>query len=168
MAGQVSIQRKIRFGEHSSLGVVGVASGALIAAFIGAILWGQVALWADTQLAWLAIGVGLITGLAARFLASSQQSISTQMIAASAAFIGIVVGKYYIFALLLKAAITDALGSQAAAAFTLFSSATFDFLKEDTGAVVGALDAVWLGVAMFIAWRIPQGMVLHWRRGKSD
>ena len=110
----------------------------------------------------------MITGLAARFLASSQQSISTQMIAASAAFIGIVVGKYYIFALLLKDAITDALGAQAAAAFTLFSSATFDFLKEDTGAVVGALDAVWLVVAMFIAWRIPQGMVLHWRRGNSD
>ena len=43
------------------------------------------------------------------------------MIAAGAALIGVVVGKYYIFALLLKAAITDALGAQTAAAFTLFS-----------------------------------------------
>ena len=89
------------------------------------------------------------------------------MIAAGVALIGVVVGKYYIFALLLKAAITDALGAQTAAAFTLFSTATFDFLKEDTGAVVGALDAVWLGVSIFIAWRIPQKIVIHWRRNKS-
>jgi len=66
MTGQVSIQRKIRFGEHASLGIVGVASGALIAAFIGAILWGQLAPWANGELAWMAIGVGVITGLAAR------------------------------------------------------------------------------------------------------
>jgi uncharacterized membrane protein YccC len=66
MTGQVSIQRKSRFGEHASLGIVGVASGALIAAFIGAILWGQLAAWANGELAWMAIGVGVITGLAAR------------------------------------------------------------------------------------------------------
>ena len=89
------------------------------------------------------------------------------MIVASAAFIGVVVGKYYIFALLLKAAVTDAFGAQAASAFTLFSSATYDYLKEDSGAVVGALDAVWLGVAIFIAWRFPQKIVIHWRRNKS-
>jgi len=168
MAGQISAQHRHMPRDYSRLGVVGIASGALIAAFVAAILWGQVALWVDSQLAWLAIGVGVITGLAARFLASSQQSLSVQMIVASAAFIGVVVGKYYIFALLLKAAITDAFGAQAASAFTLFSSATYDFLKEDTGAVVGALNAVWLGVAMFIAWCIPQSMVYRWRRSKSD
>ena len=37
MAGQVSIQRKSRFGEHSSLGGIGIAFGAFIAAFFGAI-----------------------------------------------------------------------------------------------------------------------------------
>ena len=167
MAEQISAHHRHMPRDYSRLGVVGIASGALIAAFIGAILWGQVALWADSQLAWLAIGVGVITGLAARFLASSQQRISVQMIAAIAALIGVVAGKYYIFALLLKAAVTDAFGAQAAAAFTLFSSATYDFLKEDTGAVLGALDAVWLGVAMFIAWRIPQSNLVHWRRSQS-
>jgi hypothetical protein len=108
----------------------------------------------------MTIGVGVITG-------PGGTSLSTQMIAAGAALIGVVVGKYYIFALLLKAAITDALGAQTAAAFTLVFTATFGFLKEDTGAVVGALDAVWLGVAIFIAWRTPQKIVIHWRRNKS-
>ena len=168
MAGQVSVHSKGRIGEHSSLGVVGVASGALIAAFIGVVLWGQAALWADSQLAWLAIGVGVITGLATRLLASNEQSVSVQMVAASAALIGVLVGKYYIFALLLKAAVTDAFGTQAAAEFSLFSSATFNFLKDDTGAVVGALDAVWLGLAMVLAWQIPQSIVVNWRRGKSE
>ena len=92
MAGQISAQHRHMPRDYSRLGVVGIASGALIAAFIAVILWGQVALWVDSQLAWLAIGVGVITGLAARFLASSQQSLSVQMIVASAAFIGVVVG----------------------------------------------------------------------------
>ena len=56
---------------------------------------------------------------------------------------------------------TDGLGAKATAPFTLFSSVAFDFLKEATGAVVGALDAVWLAVAMFIARRISQNIVVH-------
>lgn len=96
MAGQVSIQRKSRFGEHSSLGCIGIASGAFIAAFVGAILRGQLAIWANTELAWLTIGVGVIAGLATRLLAGNEQSISIHMVAARAALIGVVVGNYYI------------------------------------------------------------------------
>ena len=168
MARQVSINRKGAFREGSTLGLVGTASGVLIAAFSGTLLWGQLALWTGYELAWLAIGIGVLTGLATRLLASNEQSLSVQMLAASAALVGVVAGKYYIYALFLKAAISDAFGTQAAAEFSLFSSATFNFLKEDTGAVVGALDAVWLGIAMFIAWRIPQNIVVHWRRSRSS
>jgi hypothetical protein len=168
MAGQISIAHKGTFREHSPLGIIGAASGALIAAFMGAVLWGQLAVWTGSELAWLAIGIGVIAGLVTRLLASNEQNVSIQLLAASAALVGVIVGKYYIFALFLKAAITDAFGAQAATEFSLFSSATFTFLQEDTGAVVGALDAVWLGLALFIAWRIPQSIVVHWRRGQSS
>ena len=164
MAGQISVQHTGTFLGHSPLGFVGTASGVLIAAFAGALAWGQLAVLTSYELAWLAIGMGALTGLATRLLTSHEQSISVQMLAASAALIGVVAGKYYIYALFLKAGITDAFGAQAAAEFSLFSSATFNFLKDDTGAVVGPLDAVWLGIAMFIAWRIPQSIAVHWRR----
>lgn len=41
MAGQISVHRRQIPRDYSRLGVVGIASGALIAAFVGAILWGQ-------------------------------------------------------------------------------------------------------------------------------
>lgn len=168
MAGQVSVQRKWTFRGHSSLGIAGAVSGVFMAAFAGATVWGQVALLTGYELAWLAVGVGVCTGLAARVLTSNEQSISVQMLAASAALIGVVAGKYYVFAIFLKEAIEGAFGAQVAAEYTLFSSTTFNFLKADTGAILGPLDAVWLGIAMFVAWRIPQSINLHWGRKRSD
>ena len=88
MAGQVSIAHKGTFREHSPLGIIGAASGALIAAFTGAVLWGQLAVWTGSELAWLAIGIGVIAGLVTRLLASNEQNVSIQLLAASAALVG--------------------------------------------------------------------------------
>ncbi len=168
MAGQITVQPKDTFGMSSPLGIFGTASGVLIAAFVGAGLWGQLAAWTGYEMAWLAIGIGVVTGFTARLRASNEQSISVQMVAASAALIGVVAGKYYIFAIFLKEAIEGAFGAQVATQYTLFSSTTFNFLKDDTGAVVGPLDALWVGLAILVAWRIPQSIVVHWRRDGSS
>ena len=167
MAGQISIQNEGTVKEHSPLGMVGVATGVLISALVGAIVWGLLASWTGVELTWMALGIGVLAGFSARLLASNEQSVSVQMIAASAALIGIVVGKYYIYAIFLKDAINDALGPQAAAQFSLFSSETFNFLRDDPGSVIGVLDLAWLTIAMFFAWQIPKSLVGHWRRGES-
>ena len=37
----------------------------------------------------------------------------------------------------------------------------------DTGTVVGPLDALWIGIANWVASRIPQSIVAHWHRDRS-
>jgi hypothetical protein len=41
-------------------------SGGVIAAIIGAILWGIISIWIERQIGWMAIGVGALVGLGVR------------------------------------------------------------------------------------------------------
>ena len=52
-------------------------------------------------------------------------------------------------------------GEEAAASVSLFSGETFDFFLQDLDLVFSAFDLLWIGLAVFTAWRIPRGLGLR-------
>jgi hypothetical protein len=68
-------------------------TGALLGAIIGGILWAKYINWTGMTAGWVALVIGLLTGLGV-VLASRTRQINTALIAALFAILGILIGKY--------------------------------------------------------------------------
>ena len=67
------------------------------------------------------------------------------------ALVGVLLGKYLSYAFVLQEQ-ADAAGVSVG----LFSSRMFRFFREDLNNVFGLFDLLWVGLAVFTAWRVPQ------------
>ena len=73
------------------------------------------------------------------------------MIAVVCALVGILLGKYLSYAFVVQEQ-ADAVGFS----IGLFSSEMFRFFRENLDDVFGLFDLLWVGLAVFTAWRVPQ------------
>jgi hypothetical protein len=73
------------------------------------------------------------------------------VIAVVSALLGILLGKYLSYAFVVQED-ADAAGID----IGLFSGDMFSFFREDLDAVFGLFDLLWVGLAVFTAWRMPQ------------
>ena len=123
-----------------------IAAGAL-AAVGGAIAWGLVARWTDYEVGALAWGIGFVTGLAVGHAAGSRRTIGVQAIAVGAALLGVLLGKYLAFAMLVQEE-SELVGQ----GIGLFSSDMRELFRDRLDEVFGYYDLLWAGLAVVTAW----------------
>ncbi|WP_068614935.1 hypothetical protein [Paenibacillus tuaregi] len=117
--------------------------GALVAAVLGAVLWTVVGVSTEREVGYVALGVGALTGFAVQLLARKRTSRAHQIIAVIASIIGVLLGKYLLFAYIGN----DGMDG-------MFDSNTFNAFKEMSGDIFDAMDILFLALAVIPAWKI--------------
>ena len=136
--------------EPSSSLLPAVAAG-LVAAIVGGIAWGVIVKLSDYEVGIVAWGIGFIAGTAVVLATRGAKGPRLQVIAVACALIGILLGKYLSYALIVQED-AESFGQS----IGLFSGDMFSFFRDDLDAVFGLFDLLWTGLAVFTAWRIPQ------------
>jgi hypothetical protein len=139
-------------GEPATSATLAIAAGAgLVAAVVGGIAWGLIVKWSDYEIGFVAWGIGFVAGMAVLLAAGGRKGLPLQVIAIVAALIGILIGKYLSFALILQEA-ADAEGFE----LSLFGADMRQLFRDDLGNVFALWDLLWIGLAVVTAWRILQ------------
>jgi hypothetical protein len=136
--------------EPSSSLLPAVAAG-LVAAIVGGVAWAVIVKTSDYEVGIAAWGIGFIAGTAVVLATRGAKGPRLQVIAVVCALLGILLGKYLGYALVVQEE-AESFG----ASIGLVSSDMFSFFREDLDAVFGLFDLLWVGLAVFTAWRIPQ------------
>ena len=122
----------------------------LVAAVVGGVVWGLVVKYSEYEIGVVAWGIGLVVGVAVAAVARARGP-ALQAVAVACALVGILLGKYLSYALVLQEQ-ADAQGVD----LGLFSSDMWSFFREDLELVFGWFDLLWIGLAVFTAWRALQ------------
>jgi hypothetical protein len=136
--------------EPSTSLLPAVAAG-LVAAVIGGIAWSVIVKMSDYEVGIVAWAIGFAVGTAVVLATRGAKGPRLQVVAVACALLGILLGKYLSYALVVQEeakSFGDSIG--------LVSGDMFSFFREDLGAVFGLFDLLWIGLAVFTAWRIPQ------------
>jgi hypothetical protein len=150
VAGMTEHPSPVPITEPSSSLLLPVAAG-LVAAIIGGIAWGVIVKMSDYEVGIVAWGIGFIVGTAVVLATRGAKGPRLQVIAVVCALLGILLGKYLSYALVVQEEV-ESFGES----IGLFSGDMFSFFREDLDAVFGLFDLLWIGLAVFTAWRIPQ------------
>jgi hypothetical protein len=126
------------------------------AAVIGGGVWALIGILTNLAIGYVAIGVGWLAGMAVVIGAGRKKGQVLQIVAVLCAVLGLVIGKYFIVVHAIKNFVLEEHGQEAADAISYVGGNTvevfFDLLPE----VVRPFDALWLILALGIAWRIPK------------
>ena len=136
--------------EPSESLVRAVAAG-LVAAIVGGVAWALIVKASDYEVGFVAWGIGFLVGTAVVFATRGAKSRRLQIVAVALALVGILIGKYLSFALVVQ---EDA--ESIGASIGLFSGDMFELFRENLDTVFGLFDLLWVGLAVVSAWRIPQ------------
>jgi mannose/fructose/N-acetylgalactosamine-specific phosphotransferase system component IID len=123
----------------------------LAAAIVGGVVWGLIVKISDYEVGIIAWGIGFVAGTAVVFAARGGKGQRLQVIAVVSALVGVLLGKYLSYAFVVQEQ-ADAAGVSVG----LFSGDMFRFFREDLDSIFGLFDLLWIGLAVFTAWRVPQ------------
>ena len=128
-----------------------IAAG-LVAAIVGGIVWGLIVKISDYEVGFVAWGIGFVAGTAVVFATRGGKGRRLQVIAVVSALVGILLGKYLSFAFVVQDA-----GGLSRRSSSGSSPATCSASSARTSdKVFGLFDLLWVGLAVFTAWRVPQ------------
>lgn len=136
--------------EPSSSLLPAVAAGT-VAAVVGGVVWALIVQASNYEVGMVAWGIGFVVGTAVVLATRGAKGPRLQAIAVVLALVGILLGKYLSYALTVQDE-AEKFGES----IGLFSAEMRSFFREDVAAVFGAFDLLWIGLAVFTAWRIPQ------------
>jgi hypothetical protein len=136
--------------EPSSSLTRAIAAG-LVAAIAGGVAWALIVKASDYEVGFVAWGIGFLVGTAIVFATRGAKGRPLQIVAVVLALVGILLGKYLTYALIVQEDI-EAFGES----IGLFSADMFEFFRDDLDAVFSFFDLLWVGLAVASAWRIPQ------------
>jgi hypothetical protein len=130
--------------------LVPAALAGLAAAVAGAVAWTIVVVVTDFELGIVAWAIGFAVGWAVALAAQGRRGLPLQVVAVVAALLGILLGKYGTFAYEVREALEE-LGADVPA---YWDSDLIDFFFEELDSVFGLFDLLWVGFAVFTAWRL--------------
>ena len=126
----------------------------LVAAIAGGLVWGLIVKWKDYDVGFVAWGRGLLVGLAIVTATRGARGPVFQVVAVVCALLGVLLGKYLSFAWVLQE-VAEA-ESQGLVEISVLSRDTFDLFTEELDTVFDWIDILWVGLAVFTAWRALQ------------
>jgi len=155
---RVSSQMKQTAGEEefSSGALVPAILGGLLAALIGGAIWGGIAIWTGSEIGYVALGVGFLCGTGVVLITGGKKGAPLQAIAVVASLLGIAIGKYVDFFSVVKGITAEERGAEAAATMSLFSVEMVQFFGDSIPAMASGYDALWVVLAVYMAWSIPK------------
>ena len=124
---------------------------ALLAALAGGVAWGLIVKWTGYEVGIIAWGIGFLTGNAVVLATRGGKGQTLQAIAILTALLGILLGKYLSYAFQIQDE-----AEEAGVSLGLFSEDMRSFFREDLDSVFGLFDLLWVGFAVYTAWRVPQ------------
>ena len=136
--------------EQSRPLALAVAAG-LVAALVGAVAWALIVKWTDYEIGIAAWGIGLLSGAAVALAAGRARGPVLQAIAVASALVGILLGKYLSYAMVVQDE-----AKEAGVDLGLFSGEIREFFRDDLGDVFGLFDLLFVGLAVYTAWRALQ------------
>ncbi len=93
-----SIQAELAAEKAGVLHMPGAILGGFIAALVGAGAWAAITIITNLQIGYVAVGVGFLAGLGTFIGAGKKKGAPLQAVAAACAALGLIVGKYFIYA----------------------------------------------------------------------
>jgi hypothetical protein len=134
---------------------VAVAVGAgLVAAVVGGVVWGLIVKWTDYEVGFVAWGIGFLVGAAIVAATRGARGLDLQVVAVLCALVGIVVGKYLSFAWVLQEVAERE--TRGLVEISVLSTDTVDLFLEELDTVFDWIDILWVGFAVYTAWRALQ------------
>jgi hypothetical protein len=128
--------------------------GGLLGAVIGGIVWGFILQFTEYEVGYVALGIGLLCGWAVGYFSSGGKGLVFQLIAIVCSVLGIFLGKYYGFYVILKEIIAEDYGANYADEISLFSSDVFSFFIENLTEIADGFDILFIILAIYMAWRM--------------
>jgi hypothetical protein len=139
-------------------GLLAPLIGGLLAAVVGGGLWTLVVISTESEIGFVAWGIGLLCGLAVLLFARGRRGVPLQVIAACCSVLGIAVGKYGVFYYVARRALAGRAGEEAASALSLFSPEVLTAFFEHLPEVFSGDDLLWVALAVASAWTIPRAV----------
>ena len=128
--------------------LVPAALAALAAAIVGGVVWGLIVRQTDYEIGIVAWAIGFLAGTAAALVARESRGVPLQVAAVAAALIGILLGKYLGYAWAAEQAL-EPLGFEV----DILTTGMVRAFRDDLEVVFGWFDLLWVGLAVFTAWR---------------
>ena len=125
-------------------------SASLAAGLAGGIVWGLIVKWSDYEVGIVAWAIGFLAGTVVVSVSGRARGPRLQAVAVLGALVGVLLGKYLSFAFGVQEE-AEAIGLP----IGILSSEMFRFFRENLSDVFGLFDLLWVGLAVFTAWRIP-------------
>jgi hypothetical protein len=144
--------------EEYGLGsLVGAVVGGLIAATIGGVVWGFIVVKTEREIGYVAWGIGLLCGFAVVLFAGRKKGLPFQFIAVLASILGILIGKYATFFMLLRQQLAEIEG-EIIVPPSVFDPRAIVVFFQMLPELLSGFDILWVLLAVLSAWRIPRGL----------
>lgn len=130
------------------------AIGALIGAAIAGFIWYLIVRLTGFEIGYMALGVGILTGLGAIIGGRGALGLGIQLLAAGAAVVGILWAKYMYFGPKIHEYLVQELGPEVAATVRLFDQDRWDTFWTMLGDTWGGYDFIWVALAVYAAFAI--------------
>ncbi|MNN23827.1 hypothetical protein D3C81_1372350 [compost metagenome] len=127
--------------QKSNVGLSVVA--ALIAAIVGGAVWALIVILTNYEIGIVAWGIGGLTAYGTAMFAKKITPIH-QIVAVLASLIGILLGKYVAFSYIVHQGYSG-----------MFDSGTFSLFSENITLMFGAMDIIFILLAVATAWQLP-------------
>ena len=128
--------------------------GALAAAVIGGLIWGLIAVATNTEIGYIALGIGFICAYGAILLSGNKRGLPLQIIASVMSVFGILIGKYYYYIDAVKKYAVQQFGPGSGEKINAFMPSLVSAFFQDMKP--GFYDLLWVVLALSIAWTMPQ------------
>jgi hypothetical protein len=133
---------------------IALAGGVLAALLCGA-LWATIAVLTNLEIGYAAVGVGFATGWGVVLGAGQKRGKNLQWLAVGCSVLGLIVGKYFIVA---HAVITHVEGAKDV---SYFDPRLVPLFFEVLPKVLTPFDALWVFIALRVAWRVPKAKTVR-------
>ena len=143
--------------------IASAAGAALVAAAAGGVVWGLIARSTDYEVGIVAWAIGWLAGTGALFGARGARGAPIQIVAVVAGLLGILLGKYLSFAWVLQD-----FAEEQGAGIGLFSGEMRTLFRQELDTVFGWIDVIFVGLAVYTAWRVPRAPELPPARESRD
>ena len=155
--------------EAAALTYVMAAIGGLVGAVIGGIIWAAIAIIANLEIGYVAIGVGALAGWGVVMGANRKRGLPFQGIAVMTALFGLFVGKYLAAVFFYRDVLIGEFGEAVVNEIGLGPLFTdvFQFFPDYLSASFEVIDILFVVIAIAAAWGIPSVKAAQRRAEKT-
>ncbi|HEY3352665.1 MAG TPA: hypothetical protein VGQ83_05420 [Polyangia bacterium] len=146
------IVAELRAEQARGPAVISGLVGGLVGALISGVAWAVIAIVTGLNIGYVAVGVGYVAGYGVLLGARRKKAALLQWIAVGCATLGLLLGKYFIVAHAAREYVVKEGGTEP----SYFNPRLVGLFFENIGSFLSPFDALWLFLALGVAWGLPK------------